>query len=130
MVWSAPERNPFLGLPLGILARRGLLPPPEPGQPGPFALGAPGALEDVFRRAGFRDVAVEAAALRWRLPSVADALAYLRLSAAALPRDTADRLAGAAGADVFAEIEPALDRFRGPDGLDVPGEALIGVGAK
>lgn len=130
MVWSAPDRNPFLALPLGILARRGLLPPPELDQPGPFALGAPGALEDVFLRAGFRDVTVEPAALRWLLPSVADALAYLRLSAGALPRETTDRLAGVAGADVFAEIEQALDRFRGPDGLDVPGEALIGVGAK
>ena len=41
-----------------------------------------------------------------------------------------DRLQGAAGEQVFAEIEQALDRFRGPNGLEVPGEALIGVGAR
>jgi hypothetical protein len=39
-------------------------------------------------------------------------------------------LEGATGEHVFAEIERALDRFRGPNGLEVPGEALIGLGAK
>lgn len=121
MVWSAPERNPFLALPLGVLARRGLLPPPLPGRPGPFALGDPDALADALRRAWFRGVAVEPAAIRWRL-SAAEALGYLRLSAAALPPGTADRVTGPDGAAFFAEVERALDRFREPDGLDMPGE--------
>ncbi|HEX5991993.1 MAG TPA: class I SAM-dependent methyltransferase, partial [Thermomicrobiales bacterium] len=132
MVWSTAERNPFFALPLGILQARDLLPPPEPGQPeaGPFALGTPDAFEAEFRQAGFRDVAIESVAIRWRFPSVAATLDYYRLNVATLRRETADRLAGAAGEHVFAEIELALDRFRGPNGLEVPGEALIGVGAK
>jgi ubiquinone/menaquinone biosynthesis C-methylase UbiE len=130
MVWSTAERNPFFALPLGILQARGLLPSPEPGQPGPFALGTPDALEDVLRQVGFRDVAIEPVALRWRFPSVAATLDYYRLNVAALPRETADRLAGVTGEQVFAEIEQALDRFRGPNGLEVPAEALIGVGTK
>jgi SAM-dependent methyltransferase len=131
MVWSTAERNPFLALPLGILQARGLL-PPEPGKPaaGPFALGTPDALATEFRQAGFRDVAIEPVAIRWRFPSVAATLDYYRLNVATLRRETADRLASAAGAQVFAEIEQALDRFRGPNGLEVPGEALIGVGAR
>jgi hypothetical protein len=130
-VWSTAERNPFFALPLGILQARGLL-PPEPGQPGsgPFALGTRDALENVFRQVGFRDVAVEPVALRWRFPSVAATLDYYRLNVAALRRETVHRLQGAAGEQVFAEIEQVLDRFRGPNGLEVPGEALIGVGAK
>jgi SAM-dependent methyltransferase len=132
MVWSTAERNPIFALPLGILQARGLLPSPEPGQSrsGPFALGTPDALEDVLRQVGFGDVAVEPVALRWRFPSVADALDFLRLNVAGLPRETRDRLAGAAGAQVFAEIEQALDRFRGPNGIEVPGEALLSVGTK
>jgi SAM-dependent methyltransferase len=132
MVWSTAERNPFFALPLGILQARGLLPSPEPGQPGPgpFALGTPAALEDVLRQVGFRDVAVEPVALRWRFPSVAATLDYYRLNVAVLPRETADRLEDAAGEHVFAEFEQALDRFRGPNGIEVPAEALIGVGAK
>jgi SAM-dependent methyltransferase len=134
MVWSIAERNPFFALPLGILQARGLLPAPEPGQPGsgpgPFVLGTPDALANVFRQVGFRDVAIEPVAIRWRFPSVAATLDYYRLNVAALPRETADRLEGAAGEHVFAEIEQALDPFRGPKGLEVPGEALIGVGAR
>ncbi len=131
MVWSTAERNPFFALPLGILRARDLL-LPEPGQPelGPFALGTPDALENEFRQAGFRDVAIEPVAIRWRFPSVAATLDYYRLNVAALRRETADRLAGAAGEHVFAEIEQALDQFRGPDGIEVPGEVLIGVGTK
>jgi SAM-dependent methyltransferase len=132
MVWSTAERNPFLALPLGMLQACDLLPPPEPGQPelGPFALGTPDALATVFRQAGFRDVAIEPVAIRWRFPSVAATLDYYRLNVAAMRRETADRLAGAGGEQVFAEIEQTLDRWRGPNGLEVPGEALIGVGVK
>jgi SAM-dependent methyltransferase len=134
MVWSTAEHNPFFALPLGILQARGLLPPREPGQPGPgpFAIGTPDALENAFRQGGFRDVAVEPVAIHWRFPSMAATLDYLRLNVVALRRETAEQLQGAAGEDVFAEIEQALDRFRGPNGLDVdvPAEALIGVGAR
>ncbi len=130
MVWSTAERNPFFALPLGILQAHGLLPSPEPGQPGagPFALGTPAALADVFRQAGFRDVAVEPVALCWRFPSITATLDYYRLNLIALPRETADQLAGAAREQVFAEFAQALDRFRGPNGIEAPAEALIGVG--
>jgi len=132
MVWSMAERNPFFALPLGILQARGLLPSSEPGQsvPGPFVLGTLDALENVLRQAGFHDVAVEPVTLCWRFPSVAATLDYLQLNVAALPRKTREGLAGASGEHVFAEFEQALDRFRGPNGLEVPGEALIGAGAK
>src|SRR5215207_5519090 len=131
MVWSTAERNPFFALPLGILQARGML-LPEPGQPepGPFALGTPDALANVFRQAGFRDVTIEPVAIRWRFQSVAATLDYYRLNVVALRRETADRLQGAAEEQVFAEMAQALDRFRGPNGLEVPGEALIGVGAR
>jgi ubiquinone/menaquinone biosynthesis C-methylase UbiE len=69
-------------------------------------------------------------AIHWRFPSVAATLDYYRLNVATLRRETTDRLAGAAGEHVFAEIEHALDRWRGPNGIEVPGEALIGVGAR
>jgi SAM-dependent methyltransferase len=132
LVWSTAERNPFFALPLGILQARGLLPTPEPGQPGPgpFALGTLDALEAVFRQVGFHDVAIEPVAIRWRFPSVAATLDYYRLNVAAMRRETRDRLQGETGEQVFAEIAQALDRFRGPHRLEVPGEALIGVGAK
>ena len=46
VVYSTAERNGFFAVPVGIIRRRAQLPPPAPGQPGPFSLGGPGVAED------------------------------------------------------------------------------------
>ncbi len=56
VVYSTPEKNPFFALPVGIIRRRAQLPPPLPGQPGPFSLGGEGVLARTLEQAGFRDV--------------------------------------------------------------------------
>jgi SAM-dependent methyltransferase len=56
IVYSTGENNKFFSRPSAIIRRRAQLPPPLPGQPGPFNLGSPGVLEEAFTRAGFRDV--------------------------------------------------------------------------
>ena len=38
-VFSTPDRNPWGAVPATIIRRRAQLPPPVPGQPGPFSLG-------------------------------------------------------------------------------------------
>ena len=40
VVYSTADRNGFFSVPVGIIRRRAQLPPPLPGQPGPFSLGA------------------------------------------------------------------------------------------
>ena len=52
IVYSTPDRNGFFSIPVSIIRRRAQLPPPAPGQPGPFSLGGPGVLEDAFRQPG------------------------------------------------------------------------------
>ena len=42
VVYSTPEANGFFSIPVSVIRRRAELPPPAPGQPGPFRLGAPG----------------------------------------------------------------------------------------
>src|SRR5262245_51359432 len=49
VVYSTADRNAFFAVPVGIIRRRAQLPPPLPGQPGPFSLGTPGVAEDAFR---------------------------------------------------------------------------------
>src|SRR5262249_25700647 len=44
IVFSTPDKNPFLSVPISIIRRHARLGPALPGQPGPFSLGAPGAL--------------------------------------------------------------------------------------
>lgn len=58
--WDAPERNPWLALVQGELRRLELVEPPDPDEPGPFALSAPGRLQETLEAAGFGDVDVQA----------------------------------------------------------------------
>ena len=42
VVYSTPDRNEFFSIPVRIIRGRAQLPPPLPGQPGPFSLGRAG----------------------------------------------------------------------------------------
>lgn len=47
ITYSTPENNKFFSVPVSIIRRRANLPPPLPGQPGPFSLGACPTLRDL-----------------------------------------------------------------------------------
>lgn len=129
VVYSTPERNEFFSLPVSIIRERAQLPAPAPGQPGPFSLGGPGALEATLRQAGFDDVGVKAVPSPLRLSSAADCVRFERESFGALHQ----MLAGVdeAGREaVWSDIEDALARFDSPDGFVGPCELLVGWGTK
>ena len=94
-----------------------------------FALGDPGALEDVYKRAGFLNVPVHTVAIQRRFPSAADAIRNMQNSVGDT-RELMNRLNEAQRERAWVEIEEQLSRFEGPNGLEVPGEVLIGVGTK
>jgi len=58
-VWDAIEHNPWALLPGSELRERGLLEPPAPGTPGPFALGERQRVRELLEDAGFDEVWVE-----------------------------------------------------------------------
>jgi SAM-dependent methyltransferase len=58
-VWDAIEHNPWALLPARELLERGLSSRPQPGMPGPFALGSLHALAKLLEGTGFSDVRVE-----------------------------------------------------------------------
>jgi SAM-dependent methyltransferase len=68
-VWDAVERNPWAALPAVELRERGLVDPPAPGEPGPFALGDEGRVRELLAQAGFSSVHVRALDLEQRTPS-------------------------------------------------------------
>ena len=94
-----------------------------------YALGEPGALKDVYSRAGFLNVSVHAVPIQRRLPSAADAIRSMRNSASNVS-DLMSRLNDAERELAWTEIEQQLRQFEGPNGFEAPGEVLIGVGTK
>jgi ubiquinone/menaquinone biosynthesis C-methylase UbiE len=129
VVYSTPDKNPFFSLPVGIIRRRAQLPPPLPGQPGPFSLGAEGVLAKTLQQAGFRDVEVRKVDSPVRLASAAECVRFERESFGALHQMMAAMSEGER-AETWTEIEAALRKFETQDGFVGPCEMLVGAGTK
>jgi SAM-dependent methyltransferase len=129
VVYSTPERNEFFSIPVSIIRTAAQLPPPDPGQPGPFSLGGPGVLEAALTRAGFSDVSVDAVPAPLRLPSAAECVRFERESFGALHQ----MLAGVAVEErpaVWDQIAAGLGRFETPQGFVGPCELLVAGATK
>ena len=116
ITYSTPENNKFFSVPVSIIRRRAHLPPPLPGQPGPFSLGGAGVIETVYEKAGFRDIQVRLVPSPLRLPSAKECVRFERESFGALHH----MLAGVPEAErpsVWEEIEQELRNSRVPMGL-------------
>ena len=79
MVYAALEKNPFWEIFHKTVRRLGTIPPPAPDEPWMFALGEPGALEEVYRRGDFLNVSVRAVLIQRRSPSAVAAVGNMKL---------------------------------------------------
>lgn len=129
IVYSTPDRNEFFSIPVSIIRRRAQLPPPAPGQPGPFSLGADGVLAAAYEAAGFREVETRTVPAPLRLTSAAECVRFERESFGALHQMLAG-LDEPAREEAWAEIERDLGRFEGPDGFEGPCELVVSGGTK
>ncbi len=84
IVYSTADRNQFFSIPVSIIRRRANLPPPAPGQPGPFSLGVDGVLRDAFSRAGFKDIEEQRVPAPLKMKSAAECLRFEKESFGAL----------------------------------------------
>jgi enediyne biosynthesis protein CalE5 len=55
-VWSAPDKNPYLRIPMDVIKQLIELPPPDPTAPGIFRLAKPGELAGMLQQVGLQDV--------------------------------------------------------------------------
>ncbi len=55
-VWSSPERNPYLKIPIDIIKQVVEIPLPDPTAPGIFRLAKPGDLAAMLQQAGLVDI--------------------------------------------------------------------------
>jgi len=129
IVYTTAENNKFFSLPVSIIRRRAQLPPPLPGQPGPFSLGTPGLLEEAYRQAGFRAIQTRTLAAPLHMASADECVRFERESFGALHQ----MLAGVNEAErelVWQEITNELRQFEGPGGFEGPCDMLIAVGTR
>ncbi len=129
VVYSTPEKNPFFSIPVGIIRRRAQLPPPLPGQPGPFSLGAEGVLAKALQQAGLRDVEVRRVDSPVRLPSAAECVRFERESFGALHQMMA-AMSEHERVETWNEIETTLRKFETGQGFVGPCEMLVGAGTR
>jgi SAM-dependent methyltransferase len=127
VVYSTPERNAFFSIPVKIIRERAGLPPPLPGQPGPFSLGGEGVLEAAFAKAGLTEIEVRKVPSPVRLPSAAECVRFERESFGALHQMMIG-LSEEERARTWEAIEDALRGFETRDGFEGPCEMLVGAG--
>jgi SAM-dependent methyltransferase len=69
-VWGEIERNPWLAVTRAALAQSGFAPPPPPGAPGPMALAAAGAVQELLETTGFDEIEVAPLEVAFEPPSL------------------------------------------------------------
>jgi len=121
LVFSAAEKNPFEGVPRQVAQRRRRRMSPV------FVLGEHRLVEDIFRNGGFSRVSVHAVATYRRFSSSTEAIKNLQDD---FHGRTIAELPGAEREQAWEEVQQQLRRFEGPNGCELPGELLIGVGSK
>ena len=129
VVFTTPAANSFMAKPMQILLRRAGKPPPAPGQPGIFALGAPGVLERLLTDSGFVSIEQCALAVPLRMPSAAQALAMMQEAFGAyraVVSDSPETVRVAA----WAEVAETLKAFETTAGFVAPAEVLVAAGVK
>jgi SAM-dependent methyltransferase len=75
-VWREPERNPWAAIIGRALVERGLVPPPEPGGPGPFSLADVERLRVLLVSAGFAIEESDDVPVRMRFGAVDEYIAH------------------------------------------------------
>ncbi|HXR31071.1 MAG TPA: methyltransferase domain-containing protein [Solirubrobacterales bacterium] len=128
-VWGSAEKNPWLSTILTAVMAHFDAPPPEPGAPGPFALGNAGDLQELIERAGLVKVGVTEIQAEQTYESLEAWWERLRevggpLAAVLAALSDADQAAIRAAA-----ISGAQD-FTAPDGSAVFPAAVIGAKAE
>jgi hypothetical protein len=121
--------NPFMAQPMQILLRHARKTPPAPGQPGIFALGNPGVLENLLAGSGFVGIEQRTLEVPLRVPSGAEALTMMQEAFGAyraVVQDNPESVQAAA----WAEVAETLSTFETPTGFVGRAEVLVAAGTK
>jgi ubiquinone/menaquinone biosynthesis C-methylase UbiE len=129
LVFTSPAKNPFMAQPMAILVRHAGKSPPAPGQPGIFALGGDGVLEELMKDSGLADVKTRTVRAPLRLPSVSAALEMMQQAFGAY-RAVVASLSDAEKSKAWGGVYECLKQFEISGAFETEFEFVIGSGAK
>jgi len=110
-IWSAPEKNPSIGLTMIVFKQFLELPPPDPSAPGIFRLAKPGDLAGMLKQAGLADIADEEVLGEWSYASAEEY--YISLMEIAAPvQNLMAKLSDAQKEEVKRLIIQAASQYR------------------
>ena len=92
--------------------------------PGPFSLGAPGALAGMLAKVGFKDVQENLVEAPLRFASAAECVLWRRQASGTM-QQMLRGLDGDAQAKIWQEVEEALRSYETRDGFESPCELLV-----
>ena len=125
MVFGTPQANPCVATLMSTALRYAGMPPLDPYQPGGLlSLGKPGLIDELFREAGFLEIATTKVAAPFNLPTVKDYMNFIRSSAGPVVQIVKSMDPATAEA-AWADMEKALGRYQRPGGWEGPNELLL-----
>jgi len=124
-VWGAPERNPYLAVPIGTIAHLAAVPPQDPDAPGVFRLGGPGQLAALFARAGGRDVREERRAFSMEAPIALDDFWPFLLRLASPMRAVVESLPSPLQDEIGAAVREAVLPYFAAGTMCFPAEMVV-----
>jgi ubiquinone/menaquinone biosynthesis C-methylase UbiE len=110
-VWSAPEKNPSIGLSMQAIKQVIELPAPDPSAPGIFRLAKPGDLAGMVQQAGLSDVTDQEFSAEWSYASPEEYYTGL-MEIAAPVQNLMAKLSDAQRQDVKQRILQAASKFQ------------------
>jgi len=118
-VWSVPDKNAYLMIPITVIKQFLDLPPPDPSAPGIFRLAKPGDLAGMLQEAGFVSIAEEEFLAEVRFSSGDEYFESLMDIAAPIQNHFA-KLSDEQKTDARDRIVSSVDQYRREDGIALP----------
>ena len=118
-VWSAPDNNPYLMIPITVIKQFLNLPPPNPTAPGIFRLANPADLAGMLQEAGFTSIAEEEFLAEVRFPSGEEYYESL-MDIAAPIQNLFAKLSDEQKTDARDRIVASADQHRRANGIALP----------
>lgn len=119
VVWSVPEKNPYLRIPMEAVRREAGLPPLQAGSPGHWRLAKPGDLLRMAREAGLQGVADEEIRGGFRLDSEEEYFTSI-IEMVAPIRSVFDTLSAPQMEKAESEIKRAAQAYRSGGKIALP----------